>query len=62
MSPRPVRTQPWITSSRPIVATTSESHRAPEERTWVDTSNAGSSNMTLAITAPTQPPTTWAAV
>ena len=50
-----------MTSSSPIVATTSENHSAPEERTWVDTSNAGSSNMTLAITAPTQPPTTWAA-
>ena len=26
---RPVRTQPWITSSRPTVATTSESQSAP---------------------------------
>ncbi len=44
------------------MATTSDSHRAPEDRTWVETSMAGSSNITLAITAPTQPPAIWAAV
>ena len=62
-SARPVRMQPWMTSSSPIVATTSDSHSAPDERAWVESSIAGSSNMTLARIAPAQPPTicatTW---
>ena len=37
-----------MTSSSPAVATTSESHSAPEERVLVDRSTAGSSNMRLA--------------
>ena len=51
-----MRTQPWMTSSRPIVATTSDSHSAPDDRSLVESSNAGSENITLAITAPMQPP------
>ena len=38
------------------MATASDSHRAPEERTLVDGSTAGSSNMRLATMAPRQPP------
>src|SRR6266545_6493459 len=53
---RPVRTQPWMTSSSPTVATISDSHRPPDERAVLDTSMAGRSNMTLATTAPRQPP------
>ena len=45
---RPLRTQPWITSSRPTVATTSDSHSAPDERGVVDQSMAGSSNIRFA--------------
>ncbi len=44
-----------------MVATTSDSHSAPDERVWVESSKAGSSNMTLARIAPAQPPTIWAA-
>src|SRR5512134_783514 len=57
---RPVRTHPWITSRRPTVATTSESHSAPDERSFVESSTSGRSNIALATTAPMQPPTTWA--
>ena len=57
---RPVRTQPWITSSKPTVATTSDSHSAPDDRDFVDHSTAGSSNIRLATIAPRQPPTHWA--
>src|SRR5437879_1070108 len=53
---RPVRTQPWMTSSNPAVATTSESHSAPDDRVLVEMSIAGSSNMRLATMAPRQPP------
>ena len=49
-----------MTSSRPIVATTSDSHSAPDERTFVESLIAVSSNITLAMTAPTQPPMIWA--
>ena len=54
--------QPWMTSSSPTVATTSASQSAPDERVLVERSMAGSSNIRLARTAPTQPPTTWAAM
>jgi hypothetical protein len=49
-----------MTSSRPTVATTSESHSAGEDRSVVESSTAGSSNIRLASTAPAQPPATWA--
>src|SRR5680860_1240338 len=55
---RPVRTQPLMTSSSLMVATTSESQSAGDDRTLVEASMAGSSNITLATTAPAQPPTT----
>src|SRR5262245_52749485 len=58
---RPERTQPWITRSSPTVATTSESQSAPDDRSVVDSSTAGSSNIRLAMIAPRQPPTIWAA-
>ena len=58
---RPLRTQPWITSSSPTVATTSDNHSAPDDRDLVDHSTAGSSNIRLATIAPRQPPTIWAA-
>jgi hypothetical protein len=58
---RPVRTHPWITSSSPTVATTSDNHSAGEERSLVDSSTAGSSNMRFATTAPAHPPATCAA-
>lgn len=54
---RPDRTMPWISSSSPTVATTSESQSAPDERTFVEISTAGRSNMRLASTAPAHPPT-----
>src|SRR6478735_6763564 len=57
---RPVRTQPWITSRRPNVATTSDSHKAAEDRDVVDHWTAGRSNIRLATIAPRQAPTTWA--
>ena len=57
---RPVRTHPWMTSSRPMVAMTSDSHSGPDERTWVERSTAGRANMTLARIVPTQAPTVWA--
>src|SRR5258706_11043956 len=53
---RPARTQPWITNSKPIVATTSDSHSAPEERTRVDRSTAGKLNIRFTTTVPMQPP------
>ena len=57
---RPVRTHPWMTSSNPIVATTSDSQSAPDDRLCVDRRTAGRLNMRLAMTAPMQPPTVWA--
>src|SRR4051794_6699749 len=57
---RPDRTIPKITNSRPMVATNSPSHSAPDERVWVERVIASRSNMRLATTAPTQPPTTCA--
>src|SRR5690606_26799828 len=51
-SERPDRTQPWITSSRPRVATISDNHRAGEDRSAVASWTAGSSNMMFATTAP----------
>ena len=42
------------------MATTSESHSAGDDRSWVERFTAGSSNMRLATTAPRHPPTTWA--
>ena len=50
-----MRTHPWITSNRVTVATTSDSHRAGEDRSLVDSSTAGSSNIRLATTAPAHP-------
>ena len=44
------------------MATTSDSHSAPEERTVVEGSMAGSSNIRLATMAPRQPPAIWAAM
>ena len=49
-----------MTSSSPTVATTSDSHSAPDDRVLVDSSTAGSSNMRLATMAPRQPPMIWA--
>ena len=51
-----MRTQPWMTSSSPTVATTSDSHSAGDDRSLVDNSTAGSSNIRFATTAPRQPP------
>src|SRR5437868_5125254 len=53
---RPVRTHPWITRMRPMVATTSDSHSAADDRCLVDTLMAGSWNIRLAITAPQHAP------
>jgi len=57
---RPERTTPKMTSRRPMVATTSLTHRPAPLRAWVDNSTAGNENITLATTAPTTPPSTWA--
>ena len=57
---RPDRTIPWMRRRRPAVATASDSQRAPDERVLVERVIARRSNMRLAITAPTQPPKTWA--
>ncbi len=51
-----------MTSSSPTVATTSDSHSAPDDLAFVEISNAGSENMTLATTAPMQPPIVWHAM
>ena len=56
---RAVRTQPWMTRSSPMVASTSENHSAPGERTPVERTTGGES-MTFAQMAPRQPPTIWA--
>ena len=39
---------------------TSDNHSAPDDRVVVDKLIGSSSNMMLAITAPTHPPTIWA--
>src|SRR5689334_15677892 len=57
---RPARTTPRITMINPNVATLSLNQSAPDERVWVDTSTAGSSNMTFATIAPRHAPATWA--
>ncbi len=59
-SARPLRMHPWITSSKPAVATASDSQSAPDERACVEKSMAGMSNIRLAITAPAHPPMIWA--
>ena len=56
----PERTHPWMIRSNPMVAMTSESQSAPEERVFVDNSTAGSWNMRFARTVPMQPPITCA--
>ena len=43
-----------------MVAIASDSQSAPDERVVVDSSNAGSENITLATIAPTHPPIVWA--
>ena len=45
-----------ITKTSPIVAITSENHKAPDDRSFVDQFTASSSNMMFAIIAPTHPP------
>ena len=49
-----------MTSSRPKVATNSLNHSGPELRAWVETSIAGSPNMTFATMEPTHAPATCA--
>ena len=41
------------------MATTSDSHNAPDDRVVVDNSMAGRSNIKLATMAPRQPPMIW---
>src|SRR3954471_12688484 len=57
VSALPERTTPRITMMSPNVATTSPSQMGAPERTWVERLIASRSNIRLATTAPTQPPT-----
>jgi hypothetical protein len=45
-----------------LVATTSDSQSAPEDRVWVENSMAGSENIRFAMIVPSDPPTVCAAV
>src|SRR5215218_7649348 len=56
---RPARTSAKISTTRPKVATASDSHRPPAERSVSETDTAGRPNIRLATTAPTAPPITW---
>ena len=57
---RPARTSAKISTTRPNVATASDSHRPPPERSVVEIDTAGRSNIRFATTAPTTPPTSCA--
>src|SRR5579884_1699260 len=57
---RPERTSEKITSSRPVVATTSASQWAPDARLVLEMLTAAAPNMALASTAPPTQPNPWA--
>jgi hypothetical protein len=57
---RPPRTRAKMSTTRPNVASASDNHRPPPDRSVVETVTAGRSNITFAAIAPTAPPMSWA--
>jgi hypothetical protein len=60
-APRPDLASAKMSATRNVVATTSATRVPVVARLFVET-EVPTSNMTFASTAPTTPPTTWAAV
>src|SRR5438309_8956025 len=56
----PARTRPKMSTTRPNVASDSDSHSPPDERWWVEMLIASRLNIRLASTAPTTPPASCA--